>query len=282
MSGLVERAMERLESGEQPPRVTREPSTPAPRWRILRDASPVPLDLALGRPVVLDLAGLEAAGLLTTLARRTPLAEEFASIRRDLLAKADATDRGNMIMVTSPRASPGKTRAAINLAMSTASAPGRRVLLIDADAQSPSLLTTLGVKAPKGFFDALDQPGVPLADTILRTNIARLSLLGAGLPLDRAAHLLAGEKAEELMSELASRYTDRVVIFDAPPLSAGETAALGRYVGQIVVAGATEAAAALVEETRRLAGSRRNVTLLQEKAARRTATGLRALLRRPR
>jgi receptor protein-tyrosine kinase len=176
-----------------------------------------------------------------------------------------------MVMVTSPCASPAKTRAAINLAMSIASARGRRVLLVDADAQSPSLLRTLGVKAAKGLFDVLDEPGAPLADAMLRTNISRLSLLGAGLPLDRSANLLAGEKAAELMSELASRYTDRVIVFDAPPLDAGGTAALGRHVGQTLVLAPPDWPAPL--------GG--NVTVLREKAEVRDGrSGFRGFFRR--
>jgi Mrp family chromosome partitioning ATPase len=273
MSGLVERAMERLEAAETPPRRTPEPATP-PAWRrhVLRAPSPVPLDLALGRQVVLDLGRLEAAGLLTTVGRRTPLAEEFASERRVLLERVDAVERGNMIMVTSPRFSPAKTRAAINLAMSIASERGRRVLLVDADAQSASLMKTLGVEATRGFFDVLDEPGVPFADAILRTNIGRLSLLGAGLSLSRSADLLGGEKAAEVMGELASRYTDRVVVFDAPPANETETAALGRHVGQTLVVAPLDWPAP----------SGGNVTVLRETAtAREGGSGLRGFLRRP-
>ena len=71
---------------------------------------------------------------------------------------------------------------------------------------------------------------------MLRTNIERLSVLLAGTPHSRATELLASEAMVRLVDELASRYPDRILVFDAPPLlSSTESRVLAMHMGQIVL-----------------------------------------------
>jgi protein-tyrosine kinase len=76
-----------------------------------------------------------------------------------------------------------------------------------------------------------------LRDTVLGTNVERLSLLLAGTPHSSAAEFLASEAMTRLLSELSSRYPDRIVVFDSPPLLATtESRALATHMGQVIVA----------------------------------------------
>jgi Mrp family chromosome partitioning ATPase len=51
----------------------------------------------------------------------------------------------------------------------------------------------------------------------------------------RANELLASNEMQRLMHELASRYEDRIIIFDSPPLLVtSESVVLSNLVGQIV------------------------------------------------
>ena len=64
----------------------------------------------------------------------------------------------------------------------------------------------------------------------------RLSVLAAGTPHSRATELLASEAMERLVAELASRYPDRILVFDAPPLlSSTESRVLATHMGQILL-----------------------------------------------
>jgi len=75
-----------------------------------------------------------------------------------------------------------------------------------------------------------------LSDVLLKTNVPKLTLLPAGTASSRSTELLASESMDLLLSELASKYTDRVIIFDAPPLlSTTESRVLASHVGQVVV-----------------------------------------------
>jgi protein-tyrosine kinase len=63
-----------------------------------------------------------------------------------------------------------------------------------------------------------------------------LSLLPAGTPSGHATELLASVQMTRLLEELASRYSDRILVFDAPPLLAStESRVLATHMGQVVL-----------------------------------------------
>ena len=74
-----------------------------------------------------------------------------------------------------------------------------------------------------------------LSDVLLRTNIERLSILPAGAPSGRATELLASVQMKRLLDDLGSRYSDRILVFDAPPLPSTESGVAGQYMGQLVM-----------------------------------------------
>ncbi|MBV9521208.1 MAG: AAA family ATPase [Alphaproteobacteria bacterium] len=184
---------------------------------------------------------MQIAGFVTPSGGRTRISEEFRVIKRPLLLKALATgeeriEGGNLIMVTSAKPGEGKTFTAINLAMSIASERDLHVLLVDADVQRPSVFRVLGLPPQKGLLDLLSDASLSPPDVLARTNIRNLSLMAAGTPSLATTELLASQKMITLMHDIASRYHDRVIIFDAPPvLASSEPSVLALHVGQIVL-----------------------------------------------
>jgi len=193
------------------------------------------------RPVRIDLARLRAAGYITPDEANSQIATEFRVIKRPLLdnvmgRSAAPVENANLIMVTSALPGEGKTFTAINLAMSMALELDNTVVLVDADATRSTVMAKLGVAESKGLTDLLLDADLKLSDTMLRTNVEKLSLLPAGSPHARNTELLAGDGMVNLVSELATRYPDRIVVFDAPPLLATtESRVLARHMGQIVM-----------------------------------------------
>lgn len=197
---------------------------------------------ALSRHIEIDISRLSAAGFVTPDAPRTELADEFRAIKRPLLANARgkvgtaAVSRGNLIMVTSAVPGEGKTFTAVNLALSIAMELDSRVLLIDADVRRPTVLERLGLAPEPGLMDVLEDPSRPLSDVLLQTNIEKLSLLPAGSPHGHATEYLSSERMRRLLDEMRTRYADRILIFDAPPLlPSTESRALATQMGQVVL-----------------------------------------------
>ena len=193
------------------------------------------------RQVGIDLARLSSMGFLTANGKPARLADEYRVIKRPLLTNAlqkspTRVALGNLIMVTSAVPGEGKTYTAINLALSMAMEHDSTVLLVDADVARPSVLDRLGLPSSKGLLDLLTEPGLELADVMLRTNIDRLSILPAGSHHSRATELLASDGMNRLIEELTGRYDDRILVFDAPPLlPSTESRVLATHMGQVVV-----------------------------------------------
>ncbi len=148
-------------------------------------------------------------------------------------------------MVTSALAGEGKTFCAVNLALSIASEVDCSVLLVDADVLRPAVMERLGVSAAqghhKGLLDLLSDTQLALPDLILKTNIPKLSILPAGAPTSHSTELLASDALGELLHEIATKYPERIVIFDAPPLlSTTESRVLATRMGQILMVVAAE------------------------------------------
>lgn len=193
------------------------------------------------REVTLDLARLEREGYLVPAQARSQLAEQMRIIKRPLLANArgesaQQLSRPNLIQVVSAMPGEGKTFFAINLAMSIAMEVDLSVLLVDADVLRPSVLARCGIEPARGLMDVLQSPSIELHDVMLRTNVAKLSVLPAGTANAQSTELLASGAMESLLDELAAKFSDRIVVFDAPPLiPTTESRVLASRVGQVVM-----------------------------------------------
>jgi protein-tyrosine kinase len=197
--------------------------------------------MASSKAVEIDLRRLAAMGYITPDTPRTQIASEFRVIKRPILRNiydrsAAPVERANLIMVTSSLPGEGKTFVAINLAISMAMELDTTVLLIDADVSRPSVLQRLGLAPAPGLLDVLQDSSRNLSDVLLRTNLERLSILPAGAPSGRATELLASVQMKRLLDDLSSRYSDRILVFDAPPLlPSTESGVLASHMGQLVM-----------------------------------------------
>ena len=231
------------------PEVVREPQLQAAFDASLEDEWAMPQADRTGadkpaalhsKTVTIDLQRLREGGMIAPDGDKTPLAEEFRVIKRPLLKNAFGSGasirNGNLIMVTSAFPREGKSFCAINLAMSIAMERDRTVLLVDADVARPSIPQKFGIAPDVGLMDVLLDSHVSLSDAIVRTNVNKLALLPAGRPHRQATELLASEAMANLLAELSERYSDRIVIFDSPPLLVTtEARTLAANMGQIVM-----------------------------------------------
>ena len=229
------------------------------------------------RTLNLDFKRLNAHGFLTNVDERGKVAEEYRMIKRPLLANAfgsNPVSKGNLIMVSSSLPGEGKSFTAINLAISIAMELDRTVLLVDADVAKPSLPKYLGFQAEHGLLDVLRDEKRDLSSVILRTNIEKLSILPAGKTYARATELLASEAMDRLIIDVANRYSDRLILFDSPPmLATSEASVLASHMGQIVMVVESDKTpkSALREALSRIEGTCDVVSIVLNKSATPTA-----------
>lgn len=198
------------------------------------------------RTVAIDLESLKARGYVTPDAPTSRIADEFRVIKRPIIRNAQGRAgarirNGNLAMVTSAVPGEGKTFTALNLAMSVAMEFDNTVLLVDGDVANPALPKLLGVPAAPGLLDLLTDDKLDVSEALVRTNVEKLTVLPAGRAHRRATELLASEQMAALLRDLASRYQDRIIIFDSPPLlPTTEARVLATHMGQIVMVVAAE------------------------------------------
>ncbi len=224
----------------------------AARGAVPEPVAPSPNQAPLGRDIrrsdggeqnriEIDLERLKARGFVTPDAPKSQIADEFRVIKRPIIhnarrTAASAIRNGNLIMVTSALPGEGKTFTAVNLALSVAMELDTTVLLVDGDVAHPELPRVLGTPGSPGLLELLTTNELDVSDAIVRTNVDNLSVLPAGAHHRRATELLASEQMAIVLHELATRYPDRIVIFDSPPLlPTTEARALALHMGQIVM-----------------------------------------------
>ena len=243
-ASLVERAARRMAEARAPgapDELSADPASFVQAPRPLRETDTTAIaKQPESREVTVDFDVVSRRGLLSPQGEKTRTAEEFRLIKRFVLAKAfgridGRNERDNLLMVTSAKPREGKTFTAINLAISIALERDTRVLLGDADLVRPSILRALGVQADRGLIELLEDPTLDVSDVMLRTNIDKLTLIPAGRFHHMAPELITSDRMAAITSELASRYPDRVIIFDSPPLLAtSEPTMLAQLVGQVI------------------------------------------------
>lgn len=194
-----------------------------------------------GFDIELNLVRLREQGLLTPDADHRDLQEQYRLVKRQLITHAFGDERtgsnpGNLIQITSSLLNEGKTFSAFNLAMSIAMELDYTVLLIDADLTRRSLTGLIGLEERYGITDIIGGTVADVGDCVFRTNVPRLAVIPSGQDHARATELIASADMRRLTRELASRYPDRLVIFDSTPLLMDSQAAtLAHHMGQVLV-----------------------------------------------
>lgn len=168
---------------------------------------------------ILDKAGREQSrviheDLLTAIEPESVFAEQFRRIRAELYR---AQDNLRTILVTSTTQGEGKTLISANLATMISRDLNRYSLLVEADLRHPVLSRYFGVRDEKGLTDYLS--GSARIDQIfVKTGQDKLTLIPGGEPLPNSGELISSKQMIDLIGEIKSRYPDRYIIFDSPPL----------------------------------------------------------------
>lgn len=142
------------------------------------------------------------------------VAEAYRSLRTALqFSTTGGVPRS--LLITSARASEGKSTTAVTLARNFAQL-GMRVLLIDADLRKPSLHRYLAIDESVGLTNFLAGTMMP-PQAFQKTEVPGLTVMTSGpLPPD-PAELLAGPKMLSLLTIAAQKYD--MVIIDGPPVA---------------------------------------------------------------
>lgn len=191
--------------------------------------------------IVLHQQNLVQRGYLFDATDRRLTQEEFRHIKRKLLNNAFGTgskvlQHSNLVMVSSSNPNEGKTFVSINLALSIALEQDKTVLLIDSDVLRPSIARELGFEEKTGLVEYLLSEVTSIQQVMYSTNIPNLKIIPSGKRHHLTNELLASQRMASLANELASRYPDRIVIFDCPPiLGVTETPVLANLMGQAVI-----------------------------------------------
>ncbi|MFK8068640.1 MAG: XrtA-associated tyrosine autokinase [Gammaproteobacteria bacterium] len=166
------------------------------------------------------------------------LDEELRMIKRRLLVNAaglgdTSIEKGNLIMVTSSVPDEGKTFIAINLALSIAREIDRRVMLIDADVAKSDTTKNFGLSDKPGLTELLTGES-SFNEVLVNTDIEGLTILPTGKKVNNVTELISSNRMADLINDLSSRYKDRIIIFDCPPiLVTSEAPVLASLVGQV-------------------------------------------------
>ena len=164
----------------------------------------------------------------------------FRRIKRPILANAFGKEsalieNGNIVMICSSLPGEGKTFNAINLGMSIAIELDKTVLLVDADLPKRTCSKLFDLEGEIGLTDVLvgDEK---LSDVVVSTDLPDFKIIPAGKKHHHGTELLASDKMFNLIEELATRYPDRIIIFDTPPLLiTSEAQVIAGLAGQVVL-----------------------------------------------
>ncbi len=241
----IEKALAKQQAKKQSSEIVEPATTTENEAKVTLDkgteVSAKAIDNDTNKRLIIDTQDLEQRGFLIDNGARKSIKDEFRQIKRKLLNNAFGTgskmlSNSNLVMISSSKPNEGKTFVSINLALSIALEKDKTVLLIDADVLRPSMNRELGIGQEPGLIEYLLDDNQDIGDYIYKTNIDKLNIIPAGIPHHLSNELLASDRMIALAQELATRYPDRIVIFDCPPLiGVTETIVLSSFMGQALV-----------------------------------------------
>ncbi|MBK7169231.1 MAG: CpsD/CapB family tyrosine-protein kinase [Gammaproteobacteria bacterium] len=142
--------------------------------------------------------------------------EAYRQLRTQVL-KILKDNQWNTLAITSPGENAGKSLTATNLAISLSREVNHTVMLVDLDLRQPSLHEMFDITVEKGLIDYLNDEAT-LEEVLLNPGFQRLVLLPGRALGKYSSEILSSPQMKSLVRDISQRYTDRIIIFDLPPL----------------------------------------------------------------
>lgn len=166
-------------------------------------------------PTVTSAAALDPV-LAVYLRPRSSEAEAVRGIRTQVMFNTRNQDH-QVIQVTSPNPSDGKSTLAANLAVALAGSD-KRVLLVDCDFRKPRVHRLFAIAHPELGLASVVADQADLGAAVQSCEIENLSILPCGPRPANPAELLTSLKFNEILTDLRTSYD--YVILDTPPILA--------------------------------------------------------------
>lgn len=168
---------------------------------------------------------------------RTDVARPEVNAFRDLRTKLLAAAEGNFITLVAPVSRGcGGSFVARNLAAAMAFDETRSALLVDCDLRDPSQDSTMRIETSSGgLTDYLEDPEADLSKVLYDTGVPRVRLLPAGRQRETGAEYFSTFRMRLMLDSLRSRYTDRYLFLDSPPVIGSPDARILADLADVVV-----------------------------------------------
>lgn len=157
----------------------------------------------------------QARHLITELNPRSPISEQYRTIRTNLQFASVDEEIGSML-ITSSGPGEGKSMTTANIAAVYAQ-QGKSVLLIDADLRKPTVHYTFRLDNLKGLSNILVNEA-SLEEAIHTSTVDNLDIISSGPIPPNPSELLGSKRMQALIQKASSVYD--IILFDTPPVLA--------------------------------------------------------------
>lgn len=151
--------------------------------------------------------------LATIKSPKSPAAEAYRTLRTNIQFSS-FDNKIKTIVITSSGPAEGKTTTSCNLAIATAQA-GKRTILLDCDMRNPKIHKVFELSNQTGLSDVLIGE-VNYYEAVHNTEVENLRVLSSGTRPPNPAELLSSEKMKKFLESLKENYD--YIIIDTPPI----------------------------------------------------------------
>lgn len=186
------------------------------------------------RSTSLSPAQMHDRAMVARTAPSKPQIDAFREVRTRLLAIAN--DLNIITLVAPVSRGSGGSFIARNLAATFAFDEAKSSLLVDCDLFDPSQQSTMRIDASKGgLIDYLEDPDARIGDVLYETGIPRLRVIPAGASPKLGVEYFSSFRMRLLLDSLRSRYPDRYLFLDSPPVRGAPDARILADLADVVV-----------------------------------------------
>lgn len=141
----------------------------------------------------------------------------FRDLRTQLYQLAQGRDNF-VLLVTSIGHGGGSSFVTTNLGAAIALDESKTAIIVDCNVYDPTLQRIFPFDPEHGLVEYMENSRLDVKDIVYSTGVKRLRLIPAGRKLEPGAELFTSSRMRRFIDEIRSRYRDRYVIIDAPPI----------------------------------------------------------------